>query len=147
MPARPPVRSTALSVQEVAPPLAVPSLFVGEHERIEVLRLAAPIVDPDAQKIAAAQQVDREAIVLVLVREFAPERVLRLERAQRLERERLQTPRPKRSVRIELVLDMNLHARTELADVLLEGWLEKAGPQLAPSQPLRLELVHPRDQG
>ena len=74
----------SLLVEQEFPALSAPRALVGERELIEGLRLTSSVIDPDAQEIAAAQQVDREAVVLVLVRKLAPERILRLERSQRL---------------------------------------------------------------
>src|SRR5262245_44599265 len=136
----------AASIEQELATLLPPRALVGERELVQVFRSAARIVDPLAQEIAAVQQVDREAVVLVFVDELAPERILRFERAQRLERERLQAPRPKGRVRIEIVVDVNLHARAQLADVLLESRLEPARPQRAALEPIRLELAHASDQ-
>ena len=58
----------------------------------------ARVVDPFAQQRAAVDHVDREPVVLVLVREVAPDRIVRLQLPQRLERERLQAPRAERVV-------------------------------------------------
>src|SRR5262245_35392055 len=55
-------RETGFSVQEVGAALVAPGSFVGERELVELLGPAARVVDPAAQKIAAAQQVDREAV-------------------------------------------------------------------------------------
>jgi hypothetical protein len=51
------------------------------------------VVDPFAQQRAAVDQIDRQAVVLVLVGEVAPQRVVRLQAPDRLEGERLQAPR------------------------------------------------------
>src|SRR3546814_4625888 len=64
------------------------SLFRSPRQRVEVARRRARIVDPFAQARAAVDHVDREHIVGVLIFEIlaAPDRIIGIEAADRLER-------------------------------------------------------------
>src|SRR5690606_16349861 len=83
-----------------------PRALVRSRRRIEVGRRRCGVVDPFAEQRAAVDHVDRELVVLVLVREVAPQRIVRIERTDRLERKRLEPPRLERGVIVALVLDM-----------------------------------------
>ena len=78
---------------------------------------------------AAVDHVDGQLAELVFVGEIAPQRIVRIEPPDRLERQRLQPPGLERLVIVARVLGVDLHAVAELADVLVEGRLEPAVAQ------------------
>src|SRR5262249_58466748 len=100
------------------------------------------ISHPVAQEIAAVDKIDGKALVLVFVREVAPEIIIRSERAQGLERKGDQAPRPEVIVIIGPILDMDLDSRTEFARVLMKGRLKPTFPQPAAVHPLRRQGFH-----
>src|SRR5690349_9307067 len=100
--------------------LGQPGLLVGHRQRIEVLRRPRCIVDPFAQQRTAVDDVDGELSVFVLVGEIAPERVVGVETADRLEGERLNTPRFEYPVIVAAILRVDLNAVAELAYVLVK---------------------------
>jgi hypothetical protein len=51
--------------------------------------------------------------------------------SQRLESQGLQAPRTKQGMPVAAILDVNLHAMTQVTGVLVKGWLEPALAQAA----------------
>src|SRR5690606_19431247 len=72
--------------------------------------------------------------------------ILWIELADRLERDRLQRPRLERRVVVRRILDVDLHAVAECADVLVERRLEPAIAEPAAVEPARRERAHRRDE-
>src|SRR3546814_13025718 len=104
----------------------------------------ARIVDPLAQARAAVDHVDREHIVGVLIFEIlaAPDRIIGIERPDRLEPQRLHAPRLERIVVVPRPIGMDMDAAAQLADMLVKGRLEPAVAYLASAEPLRRETLH-----
>src|SRR5579872_3834941 len=73
-----------------------PGLFVRQGQRIQVAWRGVRVVDPFAQERSAADDVDGALAMLVFVIEIAPQRIVRIEPAEGLERERLEAPGPER---------------------------------------------------
>src|SRR6476659_7691979 len=117
--------------------LLAPGLLLRRGERLEVGWRRRRIVDPLAQCLAAVDEIDRQAVTLVLVREVAPQRVVVLEAAQRLERAGHETPWTEFFGAVKRLLGVHLQAGAQLADVLVKGGLEPALAQHAAAQPLR----------
>src|SRR5574343_960896 len=69
-----------------------PGGFVGGGEGVELGRGAGRVIDPFAEQRRAVDQVDRQPLELVFVAEVAPDRVIRVKPADRLEGQRLQAP-------------------------------------------------------
>src|SRR5215470_17149033 len=134
-----------VSVAQISLPLAQPSLLVAYSQRIQILWRRSLVVDPLAQQRAAVDHVNGKLAVLVLVGEIAPERIVRIQAADRLEGERLQAPRLERLVIVASAFGVNLHAATQLADVLVKRRLEPAIAQAATTEPLRRQRLHVLD--
>ena len=94
------------------------------------------------KNVAAVDQVDRQPAVLVFIGEVAPQRIVRLEVAQRLERKRLQSPRSEGRVIVGGIFDVHLQARAQPALMLVERRLEPTRPQPATCEPVRGESLH-----
>src|SRR5581483_7570661 len=121
-----------LSIQQRRLALRLPRRFVGAGESIEIARRRLGVVYPAPQQVAAVDHIDREPLFFVLVGKIAPDDIVRLQLPQRFEREREQSPGLEPLVIIVSgILDMNLDAATEFADVLVEGRLEITGTQAA----------------
>src|SRR5262245_30605200 len=121
----PPYKMRA-SVAQISLPLVEPSLLVAYRQRIQILRRRGLVVDPLAQQRTAVDHVDRKLVALVFVREVAPERIVRMQAADRLEGERLQAPRLERLVIVGRAFGVNLHAAAKLAHMLMKRRLEPA---------------------
>ena len=100
------------------------------------------VFDPFAQSRAAVDHVDRQSFQLVLVREVAPEVVVRVQRADRLEGERLQPPGAELVVIVERPFRVDHQTVAQLARMLVEGRLEPAFAQGAASQPAGGDAMH-----
>jgi hypothetical protein len=85
--------------------------------------------------------------VFVFVGEVAPQRVVRVEPADRLEGQGLQAPGLEGGMVVASVLDVDLQAVAQLAGVLVEGRLEPAFAQHAAGQPVRGEAAHFGEHG
>ena len=112
-------------VTEVGLALVFPGAFVGDGQRVEVAGRGGSVVDPFAQQRRAVDHVDRQLVELIFVREVAPQLVVGLEPPDRLEGERLQPPRLERLVVVERPFGVDEHAAAQLADMLVEGRLER----------------------
>src|SRR4051812_13271999 len=105
-------------------PLVRPGPLVRSGERVEVIRGRLWVVDPFPQCRPAVDHVDGELAELIFVREIAPEVVVRVDAADRLEGERLQPPGPEGVMIVGRALGMDEDASTQSADMLVKGWLE-----------------------
>ena len=108
-----------------------PSPLVRHCKGVEFRRPSRRVVHPLAQQRRAIDQVDGQAIKFVLVREISPQGVIRQHLSQRLESQGLQAPRTKQGMPVTAILDVNLHAMTQVTRVLVKGWLEPALAQEA----------------
>src|SRR3546814_16044138 len=77
----------------------------------------------------------------IFVREIAPQRIIGIERSDRLERQRLHPPRLERVMVVARPLGMNLHAVAELAGMLVEGRLEPEVAQRSEERRVGKECV------
>src|SRR3569623_851019 len=75
----------AILVQQMRTPRIGPRRLIGPCDRIEIARAGSGIMDPLAQSRSGVDHVDRELVELVFIREIAPQVVVRVERADRLE--------------------------------------------------------------
>src|SRR4249920_390252 len=112
-------------------PLVQPGLLVGYGQRVQVFRHRRCVVHPFSQQRTAIDDIDGEPAVLVFVGEIAPERIVRIQTANRLERERLETPRLERRVIVAGTFGVDLYPVAKLADVFVKGRLEGAMAQAA----------------
>src|SRR3546814_14515997 len=105
------------------------SLFRSPRQRVEVARRRARIVDPFAQARAAVDHVDREHIVGVLIFEIlaAPDRIIGIEAADRLEPQRLTAPRLERGIGLPRPIRMDRDAAAQLDDILVKGPNRQSG--------------------
>src|SRR5262249_8280377 len=108
------------SIAQIRFSLARPGLLVRQRQRIEILWRGGPVVYPFAKKRTSVDHVDGELAMLVFVGEVAPQRVLRIEQPDGLERQRLQAPRLEGVVTVIRTFGVDLHAVAELAGVLVE---------------------------
>src|SRR5256714_3407442 len=111
--------------------LLQPGLLIRYGQRIQVLRRRGCIVHPLSQQWTAVDDIDGEPAVLVFVGEIAPERIVRIQTANRLERERLETPRPEGCVIVAGIFGVDLYPVAKLADMFVKGRLEGAMAQAA----------------
>src|SRR6266404_8490452 len=79
------------SVAQVGLALDQPGLLIRHRQCVQVLRRRGRIVPPFAQGWAAIDDIDGRLAVLVFVCEIAPQRIIWIQTADRLEGERLQT--------------------------------------------------------
>src|SRR5262249_57552541 len=117
--------------------LAQPGLFNGQRECVQVLRRCRPVVDPLAQQRTAVDDIDGEFAALVFVSEIAPQRIVGIETADRLEGERLQAPGLECVVVVAWTFGVDLNALAKLARMLVKRGFEPAIAQAAASEPLR----------
>src|SRR5438874_1050186 len=82
------MRATLSPIDEKRLALSAPGFLVGRRLRVEIGGGRLRIVDPLAQQLAAVDQIDRQAVALVFVREVAPQGIVGPQLAQRLERRR-----------------------------------------------------------
>src|SRR5205085_7119500 len=112
-------------------------LVRGRHG-VEVGGGRGRIIHPAPQQVAPVDDIYREALLLVLVGKVAPQRIVRPQPPQRLEREREEPPGAEGLVVVvRRVLDVHLESGAEPSGVLVERRLEPTGPQPAAAQPLR----------
>src|SRR5690349_15478388 len=106
------------------------------------MRSSRCIVDPLPQQRTAVDQVDGAFAPLVLVDEIAPQRIVRIQGADRLEGERLDAPRLERAMVIAGALGMNLQAVAELPRMFVKRGFEPALAQSATFEPMRGKDLH-----
>src|SRR5260221_4318315 len=136
------VNHAGRSVDEETPPLRYPGLLVRDCDRVEVARRGIGVINPLAQQRRAVDDVDRELVEDIFVREVAPQRIIRIEPADRLEGERLQPPRLERVMVVEWPLRVDEKAAAHLAGMLVKGRLEGHIAQLAADEPLGRQPFH-----
>src|ERR1700677_2406453 len=97
------------SIQQCRLALRAPGRLVRQRQRVQIGRRGARIVHPTPQQVAAIYHVDGEPVLFVLVRKIAPDHIVRLQSAQRLESKGKQSPwlEPLMVV-VRGVLDMHL---------------------------------------
>src|SRR5262245_60298476 len=95
-------------IGQVKLPLARRGLLARHSQSIDVLLRSGSIVDPFAQQRTAVDHVDRDLAMSVFVGEVAPQRVLRIQQPDRLEGQRLETPRLEGAVIVAGSFGMNL---------------------------------------
>src|SRR5262249_62156385 len=98
-------------------------------------------------EVAPVDQVNRQALALILVDEIAPQLVFRAQFSQCLECECLQAPWPERAVIVSGVFHVHLHTFAKFPHMLMECRFKPAGAQPAALEPSRRELPHGGDQG
>src|SRR6185295_3342361 len=130
------------SVAEESSPLLLPGALIWDGESVEIARSSVRIVDPLAQQLGAVDHVDRELVEHIFVGEVAPQRIVRVKPADRLERERLQPPRLERLMAVERALSVDENTAAHFADMLVEGRLKGDVAQLAAGEPLGREFLH-----
>src|SRR5438876_9163736 len=111
--------------------LMQPGLLIRYSQRIQVFRHRRCVVHPFSQQRTAVDDIDGEPAVLVFVGEIAPERIVRIQTANRLERECQETPRLERRVIVAGIFGVDLYPVAKLADMLVKGRLEGAMAQAA----------------
>ena len=99
-----------MSVKQQVGSLFEPGLLVRKGEGIEVARLCVVVVDPLPQKFTAVDQVNGQAVVLVLVGKIPPQVLIGPAPMQGLEGTRHQPPRPELLVSKGNVINMKQNA-------------------------------------
>src|SRR5262245_35701417 len=133
------------SIAHITLALVEPRRFITRRESIQIARRRSLVIDPLAQQWTAVDHVDRELVALVLVGEIAPQRVVRIQAADRLEGKRLQAPRLERVGVVARAAGVDLHAAAEPTYMLVKRRLEPASAQAATMKPLRREGMHVLD--
>src|SRR5437868_6066239 len=108
-----PGRTPERSVAQGRATLIVPFLFVRKRLAIKVTRLGGRVVDPLAQQWGPVDHVDGELVEFIFVGEVAPEIVIRIQIADRLERQRLEPPRPECLMIVKWAFGVNEEAVVE----------------------------------
>src|SRR5262249_51068624 len=108
-------------IAQIFSALAHPGLLVTVSQRIQVLRRRGLGVDPLSQQRPAVDHVNGELAVLIFVGEVAPQRIVQIQAANRLESDGLQSPGLERLVVVAGTFGMNLYAAAELADMFVKG--------------------------
>src|SRR5206468_1838117 len=107
-----PLRRSSIDQKPLA--LLLPRPLVGNGHGIEIACFRVRIIDPLAQQRRTVDDIDGELVEDIFVREVAPQIIVRLKAADRLEGERLEPPRLEPGVVVERALGVDENAMVEL---------------------------------